>query len=429
MTAIGLGADETDDPGKVRTRSETARARALAIAYLTMAAVVLVFFALGTEGSAEFRLTSPGDRFHDSVPDLVFDAGAVAFVIAVLLAILGGMQLSRASIGLEGAIVGIAGVLFVVAFLGWAAAGASFSLVGMLQATFVRAVPLALGAFAGIMCERAGVINIAIEGMLLGGAFVSAIVGSNTNALVGVLAAILTGALLALVLAVLCIRYRADQIIVGVVLNIFVLGLTSFLTARILTEHPEYNNAGVFGAIEIPLLRDIPLIGPTLFEQTIFVYATVMLAFALTYLLYRTRWGLRVRAIGEHPLAADTVGVDVYRMQYLNVMVGGMIAGLGGAYFIYGSTGRFDENMTNGRGFIALAAMIFGRWHPIGALSAALLFGFADALQQKLGILSTGIPSEFLLMAPFLVTIIVVAGFAGKTKAPAAEGTAYVMER
>lgn len=427
MTAID--ASTQADPRRERTRSETARARTLAFAYLALSAIVFGFFALGTEGTAEFRLTSPGDRFHNTVPDLNFDAGAVAYVVAVLLAILGGAQLSRASVGFEGAIVGAVGFLFVVAFLGWAAAGDSFSLVGMLQATFVRAVPLALGAFTGIMCERAGVVNIAIEGMLLSGAFVSALVGSVSNALVGVGAAVLTGGLLALVLAVLCIRYRADQIIVGVVINIFALGLTSFLTARILTEHPEYNNAGVFGPIEIPLLHDIPLVGPVLFEQTVFVYAAVLLAFALAYLLYRTRWGLRVRAIGEHPLAADTVGVEVYRMQYVNVVLGGMIAGLGGAYFIYGSTGRFDENMTNGRGFIALAAMIFGRWHPIGALSAALLFGFADALQQKLGILSTGIPSEFLLMAPFLVTIIVVAGFAGKTKAPAAEGTAYVMER
>ena len=255
------------------------------------------------------------------------------------------------------------------------------------------------------------------------------VVGSTTNSFIGVLAAVLTGALLALVLAVLAIRYRVDQIIVGVVINIFTLGITSFLTARILTEHPEYNNAGVFTPVDVPLLHDIPLVGPVLFEQTIFVYAAGALSVILTFTLFRTRWGLRVRAIGEHPLAADTVGIEVYRMQYINVMVGGMIAGLGGAYFIYGSTGRFDENMTNGRGYIALAAMIFGRWHPMGAVGAALLFGFADALQQKLGILSTGIPSEFLLMAPFIVTIVVVAGFAGRTRAPAAEGSAYVMER
>jgi len=427
MTAIAPRPTPTTNAP--RTRSETRRARTLAAAYFAMSAVSFAFLGLGTEGDAELRLTSPGDRFHDAVPDLTFDAGAVAYVVAVLLAILGGVQLSRASLRLEGLIVGAAGLLFTIAFLGWAAAGGSFSFVGMLQASLIRAVPLALGAFAGIMCERAAIVNIAIEGMLLSGAFVSAIVGSTVNSFAGVLAAILSGGLVALVLAVLTIRYRADQIIVGVVINILVLGLTSFLTARILTSNPQYNNAGVFGPIKVPLLHDVPLVGPVLFEQTIFVYLMLLMAFALTWMLFRTRWGLRLRSIGEHPLAADTVGVEVHRMQYINVVIGGMIAGLGGAYFIYGSTGRFDENMTNGRGYIALAAMILGRWHPIGALSAALLFGFADALQQKLGILSTGIPSEFLLMAPFLVTIVVVAGFAGKTKAPAAEGTAYVMER
>ena len=257
----------------VRTRSEQTRARALGLVYLALSAVTLGVFGMGSDGEAEFRLTSAGDRFHESVPDLQFDAAAVAYIIAVLLAILGGVQMSKASVRFEATIVSAVGFLFVVAFLGWAAAGSSFSLVGMLQASFVRAVPLALGAFAGIMCERAAVVNIAIEGMLLSGAFVAAVVGSTTNSFIGVLAAVLTGALLALVLAVLAIRYRVDQIIVGVVINIFTLGITSFLTARILTEHPEYNNAGVFTPVDVPLLHDIPLVGPVLFEQTIFVYA------------------------------------------------------------------------------------------------------------------------------------------------------------
>lgn len=413
---------------ETRTKSEVTRARTTGVLLLLLAMISFIVFGRDSEGDATLRLTEPGQRFHDQFPDLVFDASSAAYLIAVLLAIIGGIQITRGFDRWQNAVLVGAMVLFVGAFLGWAAAGASFSLVGMLQATMVRATPIALGAVAGVMCERAAVVNIAIEGMLLSGAFAAAVVGSTVNGPAGVVAAILVGGLMSWVLAVLSIKYRVDQIIVGVVLNLFALGLTSFLTARVLASNPEYNNAGIFKSIEIPLLSDIPVLGPVLFDQNIFVYLTLAIVGGITWLLFRTRWGLRVRAVGEHPRAADTVGIDVYRTQYLSVVLGGMIAGLGGAYFIFGSTGRFDENMTNGRGYIALAAMVFGRWHPVGALGAALVFGFADALQQKLGILQTGIPTEFLLMAPFLVTILVVAGFAGGSNAPAHDGVAYVKE-
>jgi simple sugar transport system permease protein len=175
-------------------------------------------------------------------------------------------------------------------------------------------------------------------------------------------------------------------------------------------------------------LSDIPFIGPVLFDQNLFVYGMYVLVAVVTYLIFHTRWGLRVRAVGEHPQAADTVGVNVYRVRYINVMLGGAIAGFGGAYFTLGSVGRFDENLTGGRGFIALAALIFGRYHPVGALGAALVFGFADALQQKLAILQTGIPSEFLLMAPYLVTILAVAGLVGSVRVPAADGQPYIKQ-
>jgi simple sugar transport system permease protein len=227
---------------------------------------------------------------------------------------------------------------------------------------------------------------------------------------------------------VLSVRYRVDQIIVGVVINIFVLGLTSFLTLRVLAENSHLNQGPIFKPLAIPLLSEIPILGPVLFNHNIFVYITFLLVALLTYGLFRTRWGLRARAVGEHPKAADTVGVNVYRFRYLNVMLGGLVAGFGGAYFTLGSVGRFDENMTNGRGYIGLAAMIFGRWHPVGAMAAGLVFGFADALAQKLGILQTGIPSEFLGMAPFLATILVVAGLVGKARPPAADGQPYVKE-
>ncbi len=411
---------------KGRTRSQIRRARTLGVFYLLLAIIVFGAFGLDAEGEANLRLTNPGDRFAESFPDLTFDAANVAYLFAVLLAILGGIQLTRGFDRWQNTVLAIAATLFVGAFLGWAAAGASFSLVGMLSATMVRATPIALGAIAGLMCERAAIVNIAIEGMLLSGAFAAAVVGSTVNSVAGVIAAILVGGLMAWLLAVLSIKYLVDQIIVGVVINLFALGLTSFLTTRVLATNPQYNNAGIFQPIKIPILRDIPLLGPVLFEQNPFVYMTLVLTGFITWLLFKTKWGLHVRAVGEHPRAADTVGIDVHRTQYLSTIVGGMIAGLGGAYFIFGSTGRFDENMTNGRGYIALAAMIFGRWHPVGALGAALVFGFADALQQKLGLLQTGIPTEFLLMAPFLVTILVVSGLTGASTAPAHDGVAYV---
>lgn len=418
----------THTPPAGLTSVGSAKARGLGIFYLALAAMAWLIFGQSSEGTATLRLTDPGDAFHDSFPDLAFDAGTIGYLVALVLAIAGGIQITRGFARWQNAVLAVAVVLFVVSFLGWAAAGTSFSLVGMLQASMVRAVPIALGALAGILCERAAVVNIAIEGMLLSGAFAAAIVGSVLNSLAGVIAAIIVGGLMSALLAVLSIKYRVDQIIVGVVINLFALGLTSFLTARLLAENPDYNAAGIFQSIEIPLLSDIPVLGRVFFDQNLFVYAMVILTALITWLLFRTRWGLRVRAVGEHPRAADTLGVNVHRTQYRSVIMGGMIAGLGGAYFIFGSTGRFDENMTNGRGYIALAAMVFGRWHPVGALGAALLFGFADALQQKLGLLNTGIPTEFLLMAPFLVTILVVAGFAGGTAAPAHDGIPYVKE-
>ena len=224
------------------------------------------------------------------------------------------------------------------------------------------------------------------------------------------------------------IKYLVDQIIIGVFINIFALGLTSFLASRLLSQNPELNSSARFSPIDIPVLGDIPIVGPVLFNNNIFVYVAIVLAIFLQWALFRTRWGLRARSVGEKPRAADTVGIDVFKTRYRNVMLGGAVAGFGGAFFTLGSAGRFDENITVGLGFIGLAAMIFGRYMPIGALGAALVFGFADSLQGKLAILQTPIPSEFLLMAPYIATIIVVAGLVGKSRVPAADGQPYVKE-
>jgi ABC-type uncharacterized transport system permease subunit len=297
-----------------------------------------------------------------------------------------------------------------------------------MQATVVRAVPIALAAMAGILCERVAVINIGIEGMLLAGAFSGALVGSLLGGWAGIAAAIVTGGLFGLLLAALVITYRVDQIIAGVVINLFVLGLTSYISSQVFSEFRFLNNANPFRAFKVPFLGDMPLIGPMLFNQNLFVYGAIIIVLLSVYYLFFTRHGLRARAVGEHPRAADTLGIDVLKTRYYHVITAGMIAGFGGAWFTLGSVGRFDENMTNGKGFIGLAAMIFGRWHPAGALGAALIFGFADSLQQKMAILNTPIPSEFLAMAPYIATIIVVAGLVGRARPPAAIGRAYVKE-
>ncbi len=409
---------------EIRLPSEVRRQRILGVIYLLLALVVAWFFALGSEGDATFRLGEAGQEIN-----LTFSASGMAWVTAAIFAFLAGIHLTRGLGKRTNLVLALALGLFAFAFLAWAADGTSFSLLGMLRTTVSAATPIAFGALSGVLCERVAVINIGIEGMLLTGAFMSAFVGTLTNPWIGLITATLSGGLMALGLAVLAIRYRVDQIIAGVVINIFALGLTSFLSSQILVENSErFNRPGVLQAIRIPLLADIPVIGPVFFNQNIFVYA-LWISVALTaYGLFRTRWGLRARAVGEHPKAADTVGINVYRTRYVNVLLGGLLAGFGGAYFTLGSVGAFNENMTAGRGFIGLAAMIFGRWHPVGALGAALVFGFADSLQVRLGILDVGIPSDFLLMAPYLVTIIVVAGVVGRARPPAADGQPYIKE-
>jgi simple sugar transport system permease protein len=236
------------------------------------------------------------------------------------------------------------------------------------------------------------------------------------------------GALLGAFLGVLSIRYRVDQIIGGTVINIFALGMTSYLGARVLSEYPDLNQPGSFRSFGLPGLERLPLVGPLLFHNTIYVYLVFGLTVLLWWGLFRTRWGLRVRAVGEHPRAADTVGINVLRTRYRSVIMGGAVAGLGGTWFTLDVTTGFNENMTAGKGFIALAALIFGRWHPVGALVAALVFAFTEELQTQLALLDTPIPSDFLLMAPYLATIVVVAGLVGKSRAPAADGQAYVVE-
>jgi general nucleoside transport system permease protein len=320
------------------------------------------------------------------------------------------------------------GVAFVVTFLCWAAAGQTFPLTNQLQGTLNVATPLILGALAGVLCERAGVINVAIEGQFLAGAFAAAVLATVTGSLLaGVAAAVVAGVLIAAMLAVFAIRYRVNQVVLGVVLVVFASGITGFLFDQVAEGNGDrFNNPGVMPAVRIQLLADIPVIGDTFFHQTLLVYAMYAAVAIVTFVLFKTRWGLRVRAVGEHPRAADTVGINVLRVRYQAVLSGGIAAGLGGAFFTVGFTGSFDKDLTAGQGFIALAALIMGRWHPLGATVAALFFGFTQQLQNQLQIIETPIPGELLIMAPYLATIIAVAGLVGRVRAPKADGEPYV---
>jgi general nucleoside transport system permease protein len=418
------------EDGSEGTRGVSASRRAaFGAAAVVLGLVMLVAFGLGSESGldATFVLSRGGEAIE--LPDVTVPARVTALVLGGVVVALGAAQLGGLLRRRTYLVFGVVLALFVLALLAWAARGADTSIIGLLDGTLRRSIPLVLGAMAGILCERAGVINIAIEGMLLTAAFTGALTASAADSVwVGMASGIAAGALLGALLAALSIRYRVDQIIGGTVINILALGLTSFLTARVLVEYQDLNQPGSFRAIGIPLLEDLPLVGPLLFDNTIYVYVMFALVGGLTYALFRTRWGLRVRAVGEHPRAADTVGINVLRTRYRSVILGGAVAGLAGSWFTLDAVSGFDENMTAGKGFIALAALIFGRWHPVGAFVAALVFGFSEELQGRLALLETPIPSELLLMTPYVVTIVVVAGLVGRSRPPAADGQVYATD-
>ncbi|MCJ7711258.1 MAG: ABC transporter permease [Chloroflexi bacterium] len=406
------------------------RAIALSVFYFGLAAVLILLFGSGIEPGARTTFTlNLGAAPAIALPDLVIPAAPVVYLMAGVAAFCGALQLTKA-VGTKWAVLlSVAVVAFVFGFLTWAAAGTSMSLIGVLQTTLYRAVPITFAALSGVLCERSGVVNIAIEGMLLSGAFAAAVAASITGSTwAGVIAGVVTGGLLAAVLAVLSIRYVVNQIIAGTVINIFAAGITAFLSTRVLSQDKGLNTPPRFDPIVVPVLSDIPIIGPIFFSGSFFVYALFVLVGLIHFALFYTRYGLRVRSVGEHPRAADTVGINVNFTRYRNVILGGMMAGFGGAYFTIGSTGSFEREMTAGRGFIGLAAMIFGGWTPIGAVLDSLVFGFADALQSRLSILVSAVPSEFLGMIPYITTIAVVAGLVGRVRMPAADGTPYVKE-
>ncbi|WP_342022390.1 ABC transporter permease [Arthrobacter citreus] len=397
-----------------------------------LALLGLVFFAILSPGTeVTFRLTDPAAAI--TLPDLVFPARAFGWAgaIVLILAAAWAFVLVRSGRRLPIWLPVIFGVVFVAGFLAWAVGSAgtpNVALYGLLAGSITLAVPLVFGSLSGVLCERSGVVNIAIEGQLLFGAFAAAVAGSlSGNAFIGLLAAAVAGVLVSLVLAVFSIKYIVNQVIVGVVLNVLVSGLTGFLFSTVLSNNAErLNTAPRLPNIRIPFLADIPIIGPILFDQSLIGYLMYFAVAAVYFGLFRTRWGLRTRAVGEHPKAADTLGVNVNRTRFTNVLLAGAVAGIGGSFFTLVSVSSFGQDMTGGQGYIALAALILGRWNPLGAAAAALLFGFATNLQYVLGLLGTPVPSQFLSMLPYVVTIFAVAGVVGKSRAPAASGVPYI---
>ncbi|MFH8250696.1 ABC transporter permease [Microbacterium sp. B2969] len=388
----------------------------------------LLLVAAPREGVTTFRLSTQADAIQ--LPDLVVPVMPTAWICFALLVLLTIASFALVRLGGRSPLwIVIAYILIgVFGFLTWAAAGAAIPVTGLLAGSLTLAIPLIYGALGGVIGERAGVVNIAIEGQLLAGAFTAAIVATITRQpILGLFAAAFAGILVAAVLAAFAIRYLVDQVIVGVVLNVLVAGLTSFLYSQVLQPNAAQLNAPPrFPRIPIPILSEIPVIGPVFFRQTILVYL-MYVAVALVYVgMFHTRWGLRLRAVGEHPQAADTVGIKVNPTRFWNVILAGAIAGIGGTVFTIGNGIAFNKEMTAGAGFIALAAVIFGQWDPIKATLAALLFGFASSLQNTLSVIGSPVPSEFMLMLPYLVTIFVVAGVVGKSRAPAADGKPYI---
>jgi simple sugar transport system permease protein len=391
-------------------------------------AVVLFFFGiLGREGEVAFEISRRTDAIQ--IPAIPVDSSTLGVVSGILMLAIAAFSLSlslknrRTPIWISS----IYGLIGVVALLGWLAAGAAVPIAFIAGTALVLAVPIMLGAMGGIMCERVGVTNIAIEAQLLTGAFMAAVVSSITdNFFFGLFSAMFGAALVSMVLAVFAIKYLAQQIIVGVVLNVLMIGITNFLYQQWLTEDGEnVNFPGTMDIIRIPFLSDIPVIGPVLFENRLTVFLALIIVPTLYFVLFKSKLGLRARAVGEHPLAADTVGINVGRTRFWWVTLGGMSAGLGGAALTIGNAGAFGREMSGGFGFIALAVVILGRWHPISAALAALLFGFSIILRVWANQVSPGIPTDFITMVPYIVTIIAVVGFVGQSRPPKALAVPY----
>jgi simple sugar transport system permease protein len=413
-----------------RLALRNARIRAAAFIGVGIVALYLATQAFGVPASFLFWLSEQGGEaftFETSVGVLWAVAGVASIAV-------GGLHLWRgAAFRWRPWLIAML-LPWVAALLATLLAGRPANLTGVLAGSLELSTPIAMGALAGILSERSGMLNIALEGKMLLGACVASIAASvgfivtgsgPIGSLIGIVVAMLVAGLVGLLLAWLGIRHKVDQIIAGTVINIGAVGITNFLFLRILSRNTQFNTPPTIEPMRIPVLADIPVIGPILFEARPYVYVGYILVIILTYLLFRTRWGLRLRASGEKPAAAGTVGINVIAIRYRALFLAGLIAGLAGSYLSLATAGSFQIEISAGKGFIALAAMIFGAWHPVGAFFAALVFGFAGAVQALLSILGVDVPPQLLNSVPYIVTIVIVAGVVGRVRGPAAAGQPY----
>ena len=418
----GNGTDEqVEAPEKRRQRLSTG-------ALIGVVGVLLLVSLVSTSGTARFALSNAFDAVQ--LPTIGVPGVATVAVCAVLCLVAAVAFLSGRLRGRLAALTGtVAGLSVVVGFLTWAAAGRDlpFPVSNQLAGTLSLATPLVFGALCGVLCERAGVVNVSIEGQFLAAAFAAAVVGSLTQSvLAAMVAAVVAGLAMAALLAVFSINYLVNQVVLGVVLNLLAVGITGFLFDQLVQPASDrYNSAPVLAALPIPGLERIPFFGAVLFSQSVLAYLAIISVVLVWALLYRTSWGLRVRATGEHPEAVDTVGISVKTMRWSAVLAGGLFAGLGGSFFTLASTGSFSKEFTVGNGFIALAAVIMGRWRPVLAALMCVFFGFVTQMASQLQTLSTPMPSQFLLILPYVATIIAVAGLVGRVRPPAADGIPY----
>lgn len=414
----------------IRTKDRSRRELFIGIFFLALALWIMFWLPKGTaDMDSTFVLTSRRGGVNLEAPDVVIPTQLSLYILGGLVALAAIWQMARGfqRVNLVIAIIAATGIF---SFLVWATSDKSINLTGMLVSSLVRATPIALAALSGMYSERSGVVNIGIEGMMLVGAFTSVVAASVTDSmLLGVIGGIMAGMVFGLLHAVLSIRFKVDQIVSGAGIIILALGLTSFLHRTVLELNTELNSPGpAIPAKLIPILGEIPVIGPLLFNQSPIIYALFVMIIATRIIMNQTRWGLRTRSVGEHPRAADTLGINVFKTRYVSVLISGAIAGLAGTYMAIGAAGRFNEGMTAGKGFLGLAAMIFGNWNPGGAFFGSLIFGFFDSWQEKLSILQVGIPVELLGMAPYLATMVVLAGIVGRARMPAADGQPYEKE-
>jgi simple sugar transport system permease protein len=411
--------------------AEGAEAHQRVVSSRIRAALFLIFAALsfvttqnatGVEGNFAFWT----DKVGGSEISFSVSVTLLWSVVTAGFAAIAGLQLLRGAQFAWRLSIGLISPVLVFALLALLLDGTSANLTVFLTSTLSFAIPVGVGALAGIVAERSGFLNIALEGKLLIGAMIGSIASSVTGAAIaGPVAGALIGGGVSLFLAWLGIRYKVDQIIAGTVINIGALGITTFVYLRVLSPNPKYNSPIGITPIQIPLLSEIPILGPIFFSLSPYFYAALGLVFFTTYMIFRTRWGLRLRAAGEQPNAAGTVGIDVVKLRYRAMLIAGLLAGFAGSYIALSGTGGFGINTSAGKGFIALAAVIFGAWNPVYAFGAALIFGMATAATTLLSGLGVSLPPQILLSIPYVVTIIVVAGLIGRVHAPASAGRPY----